>query len=106
MKDLTYLKTYIIDSADPHEVDDAISLEINDGEVKKVWIHISNPSSLFLLDSSIDLDARKKNSSLYLSDKYIPMLPRNIIDKNILPEVFELPFNIEMIDNKINVNYV
>ena len=81
MKDLTFLKTYIIDSADPHEVDDAISLEINDGDVKKVWIHISNPSSLFLLDSSIDLDARKKNSSLYLSDKYIPMLPRNIIDK-------------------------
>jgi len=28
LKDLTNLKTYIIDSDDPHEVDDAISLEI------------------------------------------------------------------------------
>ena len=42
-----------------------------------------------------------KNGKLIAYDK-----PRNIIDKNILPEVFELPFNIEIIDNKINVNYV
>ena len=40
MKDLTNLKTYIIDSADPHEVDDAISLEIKEGNKKNLWIHI------------------------------------------------------------------
>ena len=34
MKDLTYLKTYIIDSDNPHEVDDAISLEIKEGNKK------------------------------------------------------------------------
>ena len=34
MKDLTKLKTYIIDSDDPHEVDDAISLEIKEGNKK------------------------------------------------------------------------
>ena len=65
MKDLTNLKTYIIDSDDPHEVDDAISLEINGGNKKKLWIHISNPCKLFLHDSNIDLDARRRNSSLY-----------------------------------------
>ena len=42
MKDLTNLKTYIIDSDDPHEVDDAISLEIKEGNKKNLWIHISN----------------------------------------------------------------
>ena len=81
MKDLTSLKTYIIDSEDPHEVDDAISLEIKDGNKKNLWIHISNPCKLFLHDSNIDLDARKKNSSLYLTDQYFPMLPKDIIDK-------------------------
>ena len=81
MKDLTNLKTYIIDSEDPHEVDDAISLEIKEGNLKILWIHISNPCKLFSHDSKVDLDARKKNSSLYLTDQYSPMLPKEILNK-------------------------
>ena len=81
MKDLTNLKTYIIDSDNPHEVDDAISLEIKEGKKKNLWIHISNPCKLFLHDSNVDLNARKRNSSLYLTDKYVPMLPKDILDK-------------------------
>jgi len=81
LKDLTSLKTYIIDSEDPHEVDDAISLEIKEGNIKNLWIHISNPCKLFLHDSNVDLEARRKNSSLYLTDQYIPMLPKNILEK-------------------------
>jgi exoribonuclease-2 len=81
LKDLTNLKTYIIDSDDPHEVDDAISLEIKEGNKKNLWIHISNPCKLFLHGSNIDLDARKRNSSLYLIDQYVPMLPNDILEK-------------------------
>ena len=81
MKDLTNLKTYIIDSEDPHEVDDAFSLEIKEGNIKNLWIHISNPCKLFLHNSNIDLDARRKNSSLYLIDQYVPMLPAEILNK-------------------------
>ncbi len=81
MKDLTNLKTYIIDSEDPHEVDDAISLEIKEGNKKKLWIHISNPCKLFLHDSNVDLEARRRNSSLYLIDQYFPMLPKDILEK-------------------------
>ena len=81
MRDLTNLKTYIIDSEDPHEVDDAISLEITKGNIKNLWIHISNPCRLFLQDSKIDLDARSKNSSLYLINQYVPMLPPDIINQ-------------------------
>ena len=61
MKDLTNLKTFIIDSDDPHEVDDAISLEIKEDNIKKLWVHISNPCRLFPLDSNIDRDAKKKS---------------------------------------------
>ena len=81
MKDLTSLKTYIIDSEDPHEVDDAISLEIQEGDIKNLWIHISNPCRLFLQDSNIDLDARRRNSSLYLTDQYTAMLPLEILQE-------------------------
>ena len=81
MKDLTSLKTYIIDSEDPQEVDDAISLEIKDGKINILWIHISNPCKFFFHDSNIDLDARRRNSSLYLVDHYVPMLPKDILEK-------------------------
>ena len=42
-----------------------------------------------------------KNGKLFAYDK-----PLNIINKNILEDVFELTFNVDIIDNKINVNYI
>lgn len=81
MKDLTNLKTYIVDSEDPQEIDDAISIEIEEGKRYKLWVHISNPTELFEFNSSIDIEARKKYCSLYLTDEYISMLPKSIIDK-------------------------
>ena len=81
MRDLTNLKTFIIDSEEPKEVDDAFSLELIEGNLKKLWIHISNPCKLFLLDSEIDIYARSRNSSLYLINQYVPMLPNKIIEK-------------------------
>ena len=32
-------------------------------------------------DSNVDLDARRKNSSLYLTDQYVPMLPLEILNE-------------------------
>jgi len=34
-----------------------------------------------LHDSNVDLDARRRNSSLYLVDQYVPMLPKVILEK-------------------------
>ena len=83
MKDLTNLKTFIIDSKNPIEIDDAISLEIN-SNVKNIWIHVSYPSKLFEFNSEIDINAKTKSSSLYLIDKSISMLPKNIIEQSNL----------------------
>ena len=83
MKDLTSLKTFIIDSKNPYEIDDAISLEI-DKNVKNIWIHLSYPAKLFEFNSEIDLTAKNKSSSLYLIDKCVPMLPENIIEQSNL----------------------
>ncbi len=83
MKDLTNLKTFIIDSKNPIEIDDAISLEI-DKNIKNIWIHVSYPSSIFEFNSELDINAKKKSSSLYLVDKCISMLPNNIIEQSNL----------------------
>lgn len=84
MKDLTTLKTFIIDSKNPIEIDDAISLEVINKSVKKIWIHVSYPSKLFEFNSEIDINAKERSSSLYLIDKCITMLPKNIIEKSNL----------------------
>jgi exoribonuclease-2 len=34
-----------------------------------------------LHDSIVDLDARRRNSSLYLTNQYVPMLPKDILEK-------------------------
>ena len=83
MKDLTNLKTFIIDSKNPIEIDDAISLEI-DNNVKNIWIHVSYPSKIFEFNSELDINAKKRSSSLYLIDKCISMLPKNIIEQSNL----------------------
>ena len=83
MKDLTDLKTFIIDSKNPNEIDDAISLEIKN-EKKYIWIHVCYPCKLFEFDSKIDINAKKRSSSLYLIDKSISMLPKDIIKQSNL----------------------
>jgi len=83
LKDLTNLKTFIIDSKNPVEIDDAISLEINN-KVINIWIHVSYPSKLFEYNSEIDIQAKNRSSSLYLIDKCISMLPKNIIEQSNL----------------------
>ena len=108
LKDLTSLKTYIIDSDSPHEVDDAISLEINKNNKKKIWVHISNPCRLFTSDSTIDLDAKKKICSIYLIDQYIPMLPKDIINEANLAQnkvSKTISASIELDDNGSIINY-
>ena len=80
MKDLTSLKTFIIDSKNPQEVDDAISMEFIEGIPKYLWVHISYPAKLIKHNSKIDLECRKRVSSLYLVDDYRPMLPEKIIN--------------------------
>ena len=80
MKDLTNLKTFIIDSEDPEEIDDAVSLELAENNVKYIWIHISYPCKLFKYESSEDNKASDNCSSLYLIDKYIPMLSKDVIE--------------------------
>ncbi len=82
IKDLTYLRTYTIDNNSTFEVDDAISLEVVNGEYV-VWIHIADPSSLIPMDSKLDLEARKRATSIYLVDNILPMLPHKLIDEFI-----------------------
>tara|TARA_Y100001968_G_C19391044_1_gene735610 strand:- start:313 stop:1611 length:1299 start_codon:yes stop_codon:yes gene_type:complete len=76
--DLSHLKTYTIDDVDTIEIDDAISLEKINAQYK-LWIHIASPAVYLDYGSSIDKSAKKRISSLYLSQKNIYMFPEKLI---------------------------
>ncbi len=81
MRDLTDLKTFIIDSENPEEIDDAVSLEFGENNRNFIWVHISYPCKIFNYGSDEDKKARNNCSSVYLIDKHIPMLSNSIIEK-------------------------
>ena len=75
---LLHLRPYTIDDISTFEIDDAISLE-KKGSQKTIWIHISDPSSFISSNSNIDLKAKRKATSVYLSNEVITMLPNDLI---------------------------
>ena len=73
--DLTRLKVYTIDDETTTEIDDGLSWEqLADGR-ERLWIHIADPSRWVLPEDELDLDARKRGSTVYLPTGMIPMFP-------------------------------
>ncbi|MBW1790093.1 MAG: RNB domain-containing ribonuclease [Deltaproteobacteria bacterium] len=73
-EDLTGLPVVTIDGPLTRDFDDAISLQIEPDRLS-LGIHISDVSSAISPDTSLDLAAAERASSLYLPRKTVPMLP-------------------------------
>lgn len=77
--DLTHLKVYTIDDESTREIDDGLSVEFLDGgETVKLWIHIADPTRLVALGDELDLEARRRSTSLYLPTGTISMFPQDL----------------------------
>ncbi len=76
--DLTHLKVYTIDDESTQEIDDGLSVEtLADGR-QRLWIHIADPSRLVSPGDDLDLEARKRTTTLYLPTGMIPMFPPDL----------------------------
>jgi exoribonuclease II len=74
-RDLTGLKVYTIDDESTTEIDDGLSLErLEDGQ-ERLWIHIADPSRWLTPGDELDLEARRRSTTLYLPTGMIPMFP-------------------------------
>ena len=73
-KDYTKELTFTIDPVDAKDFDDAISLK-KIKENYEVGIHIADVSHYVIKDSVIDKEAVRRATSVYLSDRVVPMLP-------------------------------
>ena len=95
-RDLRDRFTFTIDPDDARDFDDAVSLErveqshrvgakvrVVDGRgfsasVWRLGVHIADVSHYVPWGSSLDLDARRRATSVYLVDRVIPMLPEEL----------------------------
>ena len=77
--DLTHLKVYTIDDESTEEIDDGLSIEyLGEGQMPKLWIHIADPTRLVTPGDPLDLEARRRSTSMYLPTGMISMFPNEL----------------------------
>jgi ribonuclease R len=78
-RDLTGLPTFTIDPASARDFDDAISAErLGDDPTHpktRVWVHIADVSAYVPEGSLVDLEAKRRGTSVYVPGAVDPMLP-------------------------------
>jgi exoribonuclease II len=73
--DLSHLKVYTIDDESTQEIDDGLSVEFLPDGRERLWIHIADPTRLLVPGDELDLEARKRSTTIYLPTGMIPMFP-------------------------------
>jgi ribonuclease R len=99
-RDLRGRLVFTIDPADARDFDDALSVEFIDGQMH-LGVHIADVGAYVAWDSALDLDARRRATSVYLPDRVIPMLPAPLSENlcSLRPGADRLAFTVEMAVN-------
>ncbi len=76
--DLSGQHCVTIDDDDTRDIDDGLALERRSDGSLRIWIHVADPGRLIAADSPLDLEARRRGSSLYLAVGNLPMFPEEL----------------------------
>ena len=97
-RDLRDRFVFTIDPADARDFDDALSIDFIDGQMR-LGVHIADVSAYVPWDSAIDLDARRRATSVYLPDRVIPMLPLRLSEQlcSLRPGEDKATFSVDML---------
>jgi len=105
-KDLRSERVFSIDPDDAKDVDDALSVKVNDDGTYDIGIHVADVSFFVKPNTPLDRDARKRATSVYLVQRVVPMLPPALSEQlcSLIPGEDRLAFSVILtLDNDAKV---
>ncbi|KAF9075734.1 SSD1 protein [Rhodocollybia butyracea] len=95
-KDLREERVFTIDPATAKDLDDALSIKLNEDGTYEVGVHIADVSHFVKPNTALDRDARKRATSVYLVQRSVPMLPPALSEQlcSLVPGQDRLAFSV------------
>jgi protein SSD1 len=89
-------RVFTIDPESAKDLDDAVSIKLNDDGTYDVGVHIADVSFFVKPNTALDRDARKRATSVYLVQRAVPMLPPALSEQlcSLVPGQERLTFSI------------
>ena len=78
---LSQAQAFSIDDSSTTEIDDCLSVQFLNSEQVRVGVHIAAPSCAITIDSSLDLAARERMSTVYMPGDKVTMLADEVVQQ-------------------------